>query len=116
MKTPTLPAISNQATWSDTVELIDKDTGDPMDLGDVTEITLKLRDKDSGSTVLSGSLTGGEIATVGDDADGTFQFTFSASTMSAICSSKTYEIGILVTTVTETDQVVLGTIPVLEGL
>jgi hypothetical protein len=81
----------------------------------VTEITLKLRDQACGSEVLSGSLTGGEIAVVGADADGTIQFTFSASAMGALCP-KSYAVGVLLSTSTITRQLILGTVPVLEGL
>ena len=60
MKTGTFAPVSNTATWRDTLEIYDDVTGTPFDLGNVDEITLKLRDIDSESIVLSGSLTGGE--------------------------------------------------------
>ena len=113
MNRGTLDPVSNQATWTDTIELYDDETGEPFDLGDVTAITMKLRDGCM-TPALSGSL-GEEIEIVGDDEDGVFEFTFSAGTMSNL-EAKTYEVGILVTTATATTQLILGTVAVLEGL
>lgn len=116
MKTGTLQPQPNTATWQGTIELVSDTDGLPMDLADISEITLKLRDPSTMSTVLSGSLTGGEIAAVGADADGTIQFTFSATAMAAI-EPKTYDVGMIVTEDSGfVSQVILGSLPVLEGL
>lgn len=114
MKTGPLDPISNKETWEETVNVY-TDDGTPFDLTDVTEITIKVRDPKSTSIVLQGSMTGGEIDIVGDEVDGTFEFTFSADTMSGL-SAKTYEVGCLLSTATVTRQIILGTLPVLEGL
>jgi hypothetical protein len=115
MLTGTLEPVSNAETWQDNIEFYDDETGDAYSLASATEITLKLRDRESGSTVLSGSMTGGEIDIVGAAADGVVQFTFAASTMSAL-DPKTYEVGVLLSTSSLTRQLILGTLPVLEGL
>lgn len=115
MKTGTLQPVSNAETWTDTLELIEDTTGVALNTGDVTALTLKLRDPESKETVLEGSISDGDIVAVGAAADGTYQFTFSASVMSAL-DPKTYEVGCLVSTATVTRQVILGFLPVLEGL
>lgn len=116
MKTGTFEHQSNTATWQFTVELVDDSDSEPIDLADVSAITIKLRDPATKSTVLSGSLSGGEVVAVGADADGTVQITFSATAMTALCP-KTYEVGMLVT---QDDgfvtQIILGSLPVIEGL
>lgn len=113
MKRGTLPPVSNSETWTDTIQFYDSEDGNPFDLDDVTAITLKLRD--NGSDVLTGELDD-EILIVGDAEDGTIEFTFSATAMSAL-DSKTYEVGLLLT---QDDgvvrQLILGHLPVLEGL
>jgi hypothetical protein len=109
----TLPAISNQATWKDTVELRDAETDALIDLKtEVDEITLKLRDPHSGCTVLTLTLTGDDIVVIDD---GVFEFTASAATMSGI-DPKSYELGCLVTMADEIHQIILGRQPILKGL
>lgn len=115
MKTGTLEPVSNLETWTDTIEFYDDDDGTAFDLEDVTEVTLRLRDPSNGAIVLEGTLTGGDLTVVGDEADGTVEFVFSADAMSAL-NPKTYEIGCLLETATITKQIILGRMPVLEGL
>src|SRR5688572_9843177 len=115
MYTGSLEPVSNAETWQDELEFYDDATGTAYDLTDVTEITLKLRDRDSGTTVLSGSMTGGELDVVGAATAGVVQFTFSASAMSALDPGQ-YDVGVLLSTSTITRQLILGTVPVLEGL
>lgn len=115
MKTGTLAPVSNTATWQDEIEFLDNDTEEPIDMSLIDAITLKVRDPETKSTVLEASLDDG-IEVVGDDGDGTIQFTFSADSMSALCP-KTYEVGCLIE---DEDgfvtQIILGHLPVLEGL
>jgi hypothetical protein len=115
MITGTLEPVSNRETWEDEIEFYDDETGAVYDLTDVTEITLKLRDEQSGCEVLSGSMTGGQIAIAGDADDGVIQFTFAASTMNGLCA-KTYTVGLLLSTATATRQLILGNLPIVEGL
>jgi hypothetical protein len=117
MKTGTLEPVSNSATWTDTIEFYDDETGDPLftELTEAThpdEITLKVRDPSNDNTVLSGTLTGGDIAIA---ADGVVEFTFSSDAMAAL-DPKTYEVGLLYTQEDVTTQIILGTLPVLKGL
>ena len=115
MKTGTLDPVTNAETWTDTIELIDDVTGVAYNTGDITALTLKLRDPSSKETVLEGSVSDGDIVAVGAAADGTYRFTFSAGVMDGI-DPKTYEVGLLASTSTVTKQLILGFLPVLEGL
>lgn len=110
----TLPPISNQATWKETLEFINDETGEPWFAQGQPpdEITLRLRDPASGSIVLGLSLAGGELEVVGD---GLVQFTASAEQMAGIVA-KSYEVGILFTAGDDVVQVLLGVVPVLKGL
>lgn len=116
MKTGTIDLVSNEATLQVNLDILDADDGTPFNLSGVDQITVKLRDPDSGSAVLEGSLSGGEVIVVGDEADGVIQFTFSATSMSDI-EPKTYEIGVLITDEDGfVSQVILGRLPVGWGL
>jgi len=109
-----LDPVSNAETWTDTLEFIDSEDGEayftqalPPD-----EITLKLRDPDTGEIVLSGSKSTGELVVTDD---GIVDFTFSATLMSDICP-KQYEVGVLYTDEGVTKQAILGVISILRGL
>lgn len=112
MFTGALNPASNKATWSVLYELIDTDTDEAIDLSGATEITVQVRDQRNCSPVLSGSLSGGEIAIVDT---GIFQWTFTASQMSALCAN-TYEVGCTVEQNGQTAQILIGTLPVLDGV
>jgi len=114
MLTGTLDAVSNAATWSDTLEFVNDETDAAwfVQASPPDEITLKLRDPQTKETVLSLSLTGGDIEIVDD---GTATFTASADAMSGI-NPKTYEVGVLYENDDVVSQVILGTISILEGL
>lgn len=113
MEVRTLEAVSNKATWSEDRSLIDQETGERIDLGDLDEITIQVVEREGGSVVLSGSLSGGEIELLDDDE--IFRWTFTASQMSALCA-KTYSVGIIATQDEETIQILVGTLPVLDGI
>lgn len=109
----TLNPVSNQATWQDTIEFVNDETGVAwfQDDDPPTSVTLKVRDRETGEVVLSGSL-GSELVVI---ADGTIQFTFAATAMSALCS-KTYDVGVLYTDAGVTAQTLIAALPVYEGL
>lgn len=110
-----LDPVSNRATWSENFQLLDSETGDPISLSAVDEITLEVREMETHSAVLSGSYTGGEILVVGAATDGTFQWEFSASQMRALCP-RTYEVGCTIEQDDDTVQLIIGTVAVLDGI
>jgi len=114
MMTGTLEPVSNKETWTDLLEFINDETGEAWfeEANPPDEITLKLRDPQSKSTVLSLSLTGGDLTVTGD---GIVSFVATADAMGGI-NPKTYEVGVLYEDNDTVSQVLLGTISVLDGL
>lgn len=112
--TGTLESISNKETWTGTLEFVNDTNGSAWfaEESPPDEITMKLRDPNTKGTVLSLSLTGGDLEVVDD---GQVEFT-AASTVMAAIDPKTYEVGILYTDGGVITQVLLGTISVLDGL
>lgn len=110
-----LDPVSNKATWSENLELLDSETGDPIDLSAVTEITLEVRDMESHSAVLTGTYTGGEVIIVGASTDGVFQWEFSVAQMRAL-QAKTYDVGCTIEQDGDTVQLIIGHLPVLDGV
>lgn len=115
MLTGPLSARSNLATWREQVELTDEADGTAIDIvTEVDEITVSIRDGDT--TLLTATLTGGDITVI---ETGVFEFVFSATDMGGL-DPKTYEVGCLVKFSAavggDTEEVILGTVPVLKGL
>jgi hypothetical protein len=111
MITGTLNPATNSADWGLTVEVTDYLQNDLIDLSSVTEITAQVRNELNGIK-LSGTLTGGEIAVVDT---GVFRFNFAASSMKSLVAG-TYEVGITLVQDSKTLQVLLGQLPVLDGV
>lgn len=111
----TLSQVSNRATWEENYQIFDSETGDSIDLGDVDEITLEVRDPDTRAAVLSATLTDGDIEILGDDEDGTFQWRFEASEM-RVLSAKTYEVGCVIEADDDEAQLLVGALPVIDGI
>lgn len=113
MKTGTLSPVSSKATWRETVEVTDAETGDLIDLvTDVDAITVKLREVDSATEVLTASLADGTVTVIGT---GVLEFLFTVAQMDGIVP-KTYEVGVLIEIDGDTTQLILGYLPVLKGL
>ena len=117
MITGTLDPVSNAATWTDTIEFYDDETGEAyFDYSNSathpSEITLKLRDESNGSTVLEISLSDGDIVLADD---GIAEFTVASTTMDDL-EAKTYTVGVLYTFDDVVTQLILGSLPVKEGL
>lgn len=103
---------SNRADWVEFVEITDQETGEPIDLTDCS-IEVQVRYQNSGaSTVLSGDTDGGEV-TILDT--GVFQIEFPASQMASI-NPDTYDVGAIIERDGETAQILIGTIPIIEGV
>jgi hypothetical protein len=115
MYTGPLAAASNRADLKFSVEVVDNDTGDDIDLTDST-INVALReqtDSVNATPVLTGSTSDGKVTLV---SDGTFQVAFTPSDMGAL-KAGTYDIGITVKLSTGvTFQLLAGTLPVIDGI
>lgn len=106
-----LHPVSKGSAWSDSVEVIDADTDQPIDLTGATGITIELRDKTTSRIALEGSL-GNEIsAPMGHR----FNFTFPASVMQGL-EAKPYEVTIAFAIDGRLQGGTLGTVPIVESL
>lgn len=110
-----LDPVSNRATWSENFQLLDSETGDPISLSAVDEITLEVRNVETQYAVLTATKTGGDIIVVGAATDGTFQWRFEASQMRAL-DARTYEVGCTIEQDDDTVQLLIGYVPVLDGI
>jgi hypothetical protein len=112
MQIGTLAPASTRGVWSEDKQLVDVETGEAVSLADIDEITLAVRDPDSQALKLSGTLTGGEIELLDDL---TFRWTFPAERMRSL-SAKSYGVGVTFEIDGETVQVLIGSLPVLDGI
>ena len=107
-----LDPVSNKATWIVNYELSDADTGDLIDLSSVDEITVEVRDAVSKASLLTASKTGGDVV-ISDT--GVFTWTFTATQMRTL-GAKTYEVGCTIEDNDEVAQLLIGTLPVHDGI
>lgn len=114
MITGTLPAISNRADWppSHAFELYDDVDDTVIDLTTATALTLEVREQGCCSPVLKASLANGDLVLQGTD---TFMPTWTAATLGRLCSG-TYEVGCTAVVDGKTIQLIIGNLPVLEGI
>jgi len=107
-----LDPVSNRATWIALYELRDDDTDELIDLSSVDEITIQVSDNRK-SMQLSATLSGGSVEIVDT---GVFKWTFTASQMSTLSAARTYEVGCVLEGEGEKLQLIIGTLPVLDGV
>lgn len=106
-----LKPVSNRADWIETIELVNDDTEEVItDLSGVTMV-LEVRDRDR-RRCLSGTTEDGHITFAGF---GVIQWAFTRQEMSQLCAG-TYEIGITVARNGVTEQELIGSIPVVDGV
>jgi hypothetical protein len=112
MNITNFPRVSNRADWIETIELIDDDTGEVItDLTGVT-VAIEVRQLPSCCRVLSGTTEDGTIAIQGN---GIIQWHFTKSQMSNLCAA-TYQIGITVERDDITEQELIGSLPIVDGV
>lgn len=110
MKTRSLPNQPNTGTFSQAISFADDDTGEPIDLDTVDEITVRVRRY--GVTFLEATWTGDDFEEV---ADGEVRFTFTPAQMGALAPGN-YEFGVSITIDGVTRQTHLCPLPVIAGL
>lgn len=107
-----LSPISNRADWFGTLELVNDDTGDVItDLTGVT-FTLQLRERPCRSPRLTATFDNAKAEVL---PGGVIQWHFTTSDMSSICAGS-YELGITITRDGVTEQELIATQPVLDGV
>ena len=107
-----LEPVSNRADWFGTIELINDDTGEVIT--DLTGVTVKLavRPKGCCHPTLTGTTEDGIISIIGE---GVIEWHFTADRMKCVCAG-TYDIGITVLRDDITDQELIATLPVIDGV
>jgi hypothetical protein len=113
MITGTLEPISNRADWPDThaFQLYDDASNETIDLTTASAITLEIRDT-CHSPRLIASLANGNLVLQGTD---TFIPTWTANNLGCLCSG-TYVVGCTAVVDGKTIQLIIGMLPVLEGI
>lgn len=107
-----LATISNRADWFGDIELINDDTGDVItDLTGV-EVKIAVRPVGHGWPVLKGSIEDGTVSIVGA---GVLEWHFTAAQMAAVCPG-TYDVGITVSRDDITEQELVASLPVIDGV
>ena len=107
----TLDAMSNKAGWLAEFELDDADTGSPIDLAGAA-IVVEARDPLTGCIVLSATTANGRIA-IADT--GVFRVDVPPGETQRL-GAGTYEVGAAITLNGESRQLIIGTLPVLDGI
>lgn len=105
-------AVSNRADWIETVELINDDSGEVIfDLSGVTAV-VEVRSQNPCCCCLRGTTEDGRITM---NEYGIIQWHFSRSEMATLAAA-TYEIGFTIEKDGITEQEIIGTLPVLDGV
>jgi hypothetical protein len=108
-----LPPVSNRETWNEQIELRDDDTGELFDLSGLKQIHIAVAPLNDGcSSVLSGTLAGGEIYI---PSTGIIEWLFTESQMRTLDPGE-YNVGITLTFSNETKQALVATVPVIDGI
>jgi hypothetical protein len=110
MYTGTLPPASIWGTWSENIEVWSIDDDDLMDLSEVTEITLKLRDPYTLVEELTLTKSGGDIVI---PSQGIIQWRAEVSAMRTL-STKLYEVIMTLEDETDTVPLILGAVSIVE--
>lgn len=110
MKTGSLEAVSNRATFQTERQMIDCETNQPIDLTG-TQIVFAISCKDYCQPLLVATTENGKILFPDSF---TYQVTFSLAEMRRLCAG-TYDVGVTATRGGFTTQIIIGTLPVLDG-
>jgi hypothetical protein len=107
---PNIDAAGNRETFTQSFGLTDPETGEGIDLSDVTAIAFEIRDPDSRATMLSASIGNG-ITLETDDQGAVFTVRFASASMRTLCA-KTYDVVCVITRLGD-DTELFGNLPVL---
>jgi hypothetical protein len=106
-----LEPISNRADWFGTVEIINDDTDEPVANLDDVVVSIAIR-KNGCSPVLTARTGDGKVSVI---AEGIIQWHFTPNDLSRLCAG-TYEIGITIKLDDITDQELVATIGIIDGV
>jgi hypothetical protein len=107
-----LEPISNRADWFGTVELVNDDTGEVITDLDGAVIKICVRERGCYGPLLSAQTGDDRVSIIGE---GVIQWHFTPSDLRCLCPG-TYDLGITITRDGITDQEVVATLPVIDGV
>lgn len=107
-----LQPVSNRADWTGSFAMIDDETEDVITDVDGLSISMTVRDRRTHCPVISASSENGLIVY---DGQGVFSWSVPRSQMTAICAGS-YEIGITISRDNQTSQMLVGTLPIVNGV
>lgn len=104
---------TDDADWGVAIEIIDDDTNLPMDISSGTiSFALSIKDNSCDAVLLSASTAAGTI-TKPDTS--TIQWVFTKAQMATLTPGTTYGVGLTMTTVEGTQQVLVGSLAMIDG-
>lgn len=113
MYTGQVAVISNKATWlADTIEIEDEDDGSTVDLASpsyTVAISVYIKDQNGCQRVL-GTITNGKVVIDGPG----FHWQFEVADLSSLCAG-TYICGVKIQIDDFIDDLIIGTVAVVEG-
>lgn len=104
--------VSNREDWQETFQVSEEEDGSLIDITGA-EITVTVRHRSTQTEILSGEV--GDGATLTDPTNGEFEIEFLATDMSSV-DPGTYDVGLVLVLAGGTTQILLGTLPVLDGV
>lgn len=105
------PRASNRADWRFWLKNTDPTDGTLVDIP-ISMVTLQVRRRGRCGPVLSTSPGDGKVTS---PQAGVLEVRFPASEMRGLCAD-TYEIGAIISDGTDTSQLILGTVPIYDGV
>jgi hypothetical protein len=106
-----LDPISNRTGWLRDFEIDDADAGGPVDIAGAS-IVIEVRDPHTGTIALSATTGNGKIALLDT---GVFRVSV-APGETCLLRAGTYEVGATITLNGESQSLIIGTLPVLDGV
>lgn len=109
----TLPPVSNRADWIDCIEVTDSEAEDADSAAiDLTDVSIVIAIYDGENCKVAEATTDAETVIVVDT--GVAEFTFPRATMTTLCEG-TYQVGATFELEGETVQILIGSLPVVNG-
>lgn len=106
-----LDPVATSAGWSQLLEILDQETGERVELAGAG-ILVEVRDRSCGAVALSAGTDNGKVSVVDT---GTVQISVPADETKRLRPG-TYDVGAVLTLNDETRQLIIGSLPVVDGI
>ena len=107
----TLDPVSTRAGWTQLFEIVDQDTGEPVDLTGAS-IVVEVRHPHRGAVVLSATSANGKVSLVDV---GTIQLSIAPAETQCLAPGS-YDVGATIALNGETRQLIIGSLPIVDGI